>query len=1292
MTTSSNDDQRGRHWQSLLSNAPPIIDLATDRPRQAVQSYRRGRAEFRLDRRGLTAVAAHAAATGCAADEAMLGAFLALLHRHTSQDEVVLGVARGDDVEPMPWRFDLSGLPSFSEVLRRVARAGADTRVCPPLGLAELTRQLLPVAGTRHHPLFQVAFVGGAAAEEPKTPPGAVPLDLICLLPEGNSTGTLVYNADLFHEETIARIAGRFDKLLIGLSGAADIPVAAIDLIPIEERRLLVTAWNDTAAEFPADRCLHELFEENVRAQPDAPAVVMTGTQYSYADLDQRANRLAHYLRGLGIRPNDPVALAVERSIEMVVGLVGIAKAGGAYVPLDPNYPHERLMLMLQDSGATVLVTQGHLAERFSSSHARVVRLDDDWETIASERAEPPESVVTPSNLAYVIFTSGSTGRPKCIALDHRGRVNNFHDFNQRFAIGPGDRLLALSSLSFDMTAYDIFGTLMAGGAIVLPTQAEERDPAQWARLMADYRVTVWHSVPALLAMLVTYAEHRPMSAPHSLRLVLLGGDWIPLDLPERIKALVPGVRRISMGGATECSMDSTIYEIAQVSAEWKSIPYGFPMRNQLAFVLDSFGHLVPAGVPGELYLGGIGVAWGYLGRPDLTAARFVPHPYGAPGERLYRTGDLVRYFPDGNLELLGRIDNQVKIRSHRIELGEIVATLNRHPAVDDAVVVVRGERAEEKRLIAYVVPKADAIERLEELQSEQIGQWQSIYQETYSQPSAQDDSTFNVIGWNSSYTGVPIPEPEMKEWVETTVERILARKPRRVLELGCGTGLLLFRIAPHCERYVGIDFSDIAIDGIRAQLATRGLSQVELRTTAADDVGDFAEGTFDCVILNSVTQIFPSIDYLVTVLEGATRLVAGGGFIFVGDNRSWTHQRHLHSTIRLFQAPGDVSRTELRRRVDEAMVQEGQLVIAADFFDALQHRLSRIGRVATLLKRGRRVNEMSQYRYDVFLEIGDGPPLKDDAEVLDWSTAGLTVDRLRAYVSGARPTWLRVNGIPNRRLFESTTLVALLDSDRAPGDVAGLRDQLRRLEPHGVDPEDLYAIGDDTGLAVQVGWSANGRCDQFDALLFRDASNGLPSFPLAGVQPRPWHDYANSPLGSKLKQVLPVALRRYVTDRLPEYMVPSVFVMLDQLPLTPNGKIDRRALPDPESTRSARELPLVPPRTAVEEAVAGIWGDVLGISQVGVKDSFLQLGGHSLLATQVQSRVHELFSIDLPLRHFLGSTSIEEQAGRILAAGLDAGVDAEEIGCLIVQVSRMSADEVKAALHASDDTGSNEA
>jgi amino acid adenylation domain-containing protein/non-ribosomal peptide synthase protein (TIGR01720 family) len=603
------------------------------------------------------------------------------------------------------------------------------------------------------------------------------------------------YDCRRFDTATIDRMLWHLRTLFDGMTTHPTQRLADLPLLTAAERQGLLVDWNATASAYPHNACVQHLFETQAAHTPDAVALVFdfrdkeTGRQadkeltrdqgsgirdqdsrrtapnprpltpapwyLTYRELDRRANQLARHLQGMGVGPDMRVGICVERSIEMAVGLLGILKAGGAYVPLDPTYPPERLAFMIQDAQASVLLTQRHLVERLpgiaderrATSDERVtisaspihnpnaqraaetrdpavVCLDSDWHMIARWRNDAPTSRVTPENLVYVIYTSGSTGTPKGVMLNHRGRVNNFFDFNQRFAIGNRDRLLALSSLSFDMCAYDVFGTLAAGGTIVMPEAGSALDPVAWAELIVRHRVTIWHSAPALLKLLVEHIGDRPELHPRFLRLVLLGGDWIPLALPDRLKALAEGVRVISLGGATEASMDSTIYSIDSSDPAWKSIPYGRPMANQHAYLLDAHQRLVPIGAPGELYLGGIGLAYGYFNRPDLTAERFIPNPFAgdqqtsrpadqqtplsAIGYRLYRTGDLARYLPDGNLELLGRIDHQVKIRGFRIELGEIETVLAQHPAVQEAIVLARGDTASDKQLVAYVVPADD--------------------------------------------------------------------------------------------------------------------------------------------------------------------------------------------------------------------------------------------------------------------------------------------------------------------------------------------------------------------------------------------------------------------------------------------------------------------------------------------------------------------------------------------------------------------------------------------------------
>jgi amino acid adenylation domain-containing protein len=412
------------------------------------------------------------------------------------------------------------------------------------------------------------------------------------------------------------------------------------------------------------------------------------------------------------VRTGIRVGLCLERSPELLIAVLGVLQAGGAYVPLDADYPADRLEFMLRDAGCAVLLTSTACMNRLPQPDIPVVRLDRGLESIATWPASHPPASAGPEDLCYVIYTSGSTGQPKGIALRHRGVVNNLLDLNSRFGVGPGDRVLALSSTSFDMSVYELLGTTVAGATVVLPDPDRAKEPAHWADLVTKHRVTVWNSAPALLELFIGHLEQQGDRAADSIRLAMLGGDWIPLTLPDRLWAQAPRARFISLGGATEASIHSTVYEVAATQPDWTSIPYGRPMANQRTYLLDPAMQPVPIGVPGELYLAGTGLAQGYLNRPELTTQRFVSWSHGpVQDERLYRTGDLARYGPDGLIELLGRMDFQVKIRGLRIELGEVEDVLRRHPDVTEAVVAARQDGAGDRTLVGYLVARGGSVD-----------------------------------------------------------------------------------------------------------------------------------------------------------------------------------------------------------------------------------------------------------------------------------------------------------------------------------------------------------------------------------------------------------------------------------------------------------------------------------------------------------------------------------------------------------------------------------------------------
>lgn len=514
--------------------------------------------------------------------------------------------------------------------------------------------------------------------------------------------GELTFNWDvveeLFPPGMIQDMFDAYCQLITDLSCSETSWQTNRQFLP-EDQLEIQSFVNYTAAPI-SDEMLHTLFASQIATRKNEPAVISSQGNLTYQELYDKSNQVGHKLRSLGVTSNQLVAVVMDKGWEQIVAVMGILAAGGAYVPIDPNLPPERREYLLENAQVELVLTQSWLKKKLAHSEG-TIELCIDNQDFAHSSTDPLEPIQNPDDLAYLIYTSGSTGVPKGVMINHRGAVNTILDINQRFNVTPSDRILAISSLSFDLSVYDIFGTLAAGGTIVIPESSREPNPTHWAKAIAENHVTIWNSVPALMQMMVDYtAENSQILA--NLRLVLLSGDWLPLTLPTQIQTLTPDTQVISLGGATEASIWSILYPISTVDSAWKSIPYGRPMVNQEFYVLNKFLEPCPVWVTGELYIGGIGLAMGYWQQEAKTAASFITHPH--TGERLYRTGDLGCYLRDGNIEFLGREDFQVKIGGYRIELGEIESVLTQHPAVEQAVVVVAGEHLREKRLVAYAV------------------------------------------------------------------------------------------------------------------------------------------------------------------------------------------------------------------------------------------------------------------------------------------------------------------------------------------------------------------------------------------------------------------------------------------------------------------------------------------------------------------------------------------------------------------------------------------------------------
>ncbi|WP_395823741.1 amino acid adenylation domain-containing protein [Archangium minus] len=1273
------------YWKEALGGELPTLELPVDRPYPPVQSPRGDILLFELSPELSRGIKELARANGATLYNTLLSAWQVLLHRYSGQEELLVGTPAscrgrrtgfaqtlGYCVNPIVRRARLEGDPRFSEVIAQ-ARDNAASAVPHQEYPFDVIVERLQAARTPSRPaVFQVAFVVLASQRYPQAlrftqglPGGTIEwgdgrvmeslpfrqgvtrfeLDLMMSEEGDRIFGYLLYNTDLFDDATAWRMTGHLRVLLEAVVADPSRRISSLPVLTEEERTQLLLAWNDTRQPVPEPTFLRR-FEAQVRRTPDALAVSFEDVSWTYSELDSRANQLAHHLRSLGVGLGTRVGLSGERSLQMLQGLLAILKAGGSYVPLDPSFPVERLAFMVEDARLRVLLSGPALLERLGSvvEGMTVVRLDSELELVGRLPESAPEGSPGPDDVAYVLFTSGSTGRPKGVQIQHRALAHFLHAMRQEPGLEPGDVLLAVTTLSFDIAGLELLLPLTVGARVDIARREVATDGTRLAARMAAIGATVMQATPTTWRLLLEAGWKG-----HPRLKMLCGGEALPRELANALVSCGAGLWNLY--GPTETTIWSMVHRVEEGQG---SVSIGRPIANTRVYVLDPHQQPVPVGVPGELYISGDGVALGYLHRPELTAERFVPDPFHeVPHARMYRTGDRVRWRVDGRMEFLGRIDHQVKVRGFRIELGEIESVLRQHPAVRDAVAVARELSPGDQRLLAYVAMQPEAaVEESQRLRTEQVDQWRTVWSEIYREGAGTGQGSrepdFDISGWSSSYTGQPIPAEEMREWVETTAADILALKPKRVLELGFGSGMVLFRVAPSCERYVAADISAAAVENVRRGVEARGLSQVTLLQRAAEDFSGIEPGSFDLVIINSVVQYFPSAEYLRTVLAGAVSAVRPGGAVFVGDVRSLPLLEAFHTSVQLHQAAPTLSRAELLQRVRKAVAQEEELVLAPGFFLALRRELPSIGRVDITPRHGRLLNEMSRFRYQAVLRVGEVPPAAQ-ASWTDWEEAW-TPEAIRQHLEREAPEAWGLRGVRNGRLEQEVRTIQWMAASGA-GTVGEWRAELEAQKPVGVDPEALWRLGESLGYSVAPGWSRHGSDGRYDVVFWRGATEpervppGVGAFPEGGV-------FANQPLLTRRTRLLGPELRAFLKERLPEYMVPSALTVLEALPLTPNGKVDRKALPEPEGLRSGRQAAVDAPRSDVEKAIGAIWREVLHLEQVGLHDNFFELGGHSLLLAQVRVRLREVLGKELPVTELFQHPSISALARHLSSVG----------------------------------------
>ncbi|MCK9738895.1 non-ribosomal peptide synthetase [Pseudomonas syringae] len=736
-------------WRQHLSGAPALLELPTDHRRPPLRSYAGGRVSLALSPALTAGLRQLGQRHGATLFMTLLAGWSSLLSRFSGQDDVVIGtpVANrprselesliGFFVNTLALRIRPQGGLSVAALLEQVKAVMLAAHAHQDLPFEQVVEALQPPRSLGHSPIFQVMLAlnntpGGGEFSLPELSleplqashtTAQFDLSLALVEADGGLVGSLEYASDLFERATIERMAGHLQVLLEGMVADDQQAVAELPLLSCEQRRQVLESFNDTAAAYPADKLLHQLFEEQAAQQPDALAVVDETASLTYGELNARANRLAHYLIGLGIQPDDRVAICAQRSLEMVVGLLGILKAGGAYVPLDPGYPSERLRYMLEDSAPVAVLVQGETRTLLGELAVPTLDLQDgEWEVEAEHNPAVP--AITPQHLAYVIYTSGSTGKPKGVANQHDGVVNRLWWAKSEYRIGADDRVLQKTPFGFDVSVWEIFLPLLAGAQLVMARPGGHQDPHYLMEVIERRSISMLHFVPS---MLQAFVNQTPAGRCSTLKRVLCSGEALPHALLLQGQAHFPKSELHNLYGPTEAAIDVTAWHYV-AEQDIGIVPIGRPIANTQIYLLDAHGQPVPIGVSGEIHIGGIGVARGYLNRPELTAERFLEDPFSTePAARMYRSGDLGRWLADGNIEYLGRNDDQVKLRGYRIELGEIESQLAGCPGVREAVVLAREHRPGDKRLVAYLTAQEGAVLSATQLR-EQLSQGLAEY------------------------------------------------------------------------------------------------------------------------------------------------------------------------------------------------------------------------------------------------------------------------------------------------------------------------------------------------------------------------------------------------------------------------------------------------------------------------------------------------------------------------------------------------------------------------------------
>lgn len=1261
--TSSDYSKMENFWLNQYESDVPVLNLPTDNIRPQIRTFKSQRTDFQVPKSTIDSLKGLGLKKKASLITILIAAFESYLYLLTKQNDIVLGLPASDQsatgnyelvghcVNLLPLRSRINGDENFLDYLDKRRSEIMDAYDHQQFTFSSLLQKLNIARDSSRIPLVPIIFnvdmgmdanvsFSGLKHELFSDPRAYENFEIFL-----NITGTeqklnfeWSHNVLLYSRKTIERMMADFHSLLDQIIENPNTQIKNIRTSSNSNLLRDLDQWNNTSAVYPKNKTVADLINETAVKYPTKTAIFFNDQEVTYTELNRKSNQLAHYLIHQGIQSNDIIALVADRSPVMIIAVLGIIKSGAVYLPIDPQYPEERIHFMLEDSGAKHLLISKAYQEPLENI-ANKLTLDDILSTMTDMPSSYPSLEISKARLAYILYTSGSTGRPKGVQIRHSSLTNFLLSVQKRPGIAANDVLLAVSTISFDIAATEIFLPLIAGAAVYLADSQTTKDGRALLEIIQNKGISIMQATPITWRMILAagWNNRLPMK-------IICTGEAFPKDLAEELHT--KGDEIWNGYGPTETTIWSSLKQITNPN---DAITIGTPLANTQMYVLDEFLAPVPFRETGELYIGGDGLASGYLNSPDLTEERFIPNPF-RQGTKLYKTGDLGYRLPDGDIICLGRADAQVKIRGHRIELGEIEYNLSQQKGIKEAVVIPNGSSGGNQQLLAYIVPD-------EKDSSGWMDRWDDLYtlgiKSEESVPLEEQNLDIAII---SQYNTQEDIQEHGREWTQEGLKRIRSLNAKKVLELGTGGGHLLFELAPNTEKYVATDYSDVAIKKLNDKLALHKekWNHVEAFKAPADDFSSIHEKEFDLIFFHGVVQYFPTLEYLVKVLETAVNHLSDGGCIHIGDSQTLSAISMHFATEQLALLQDHVTVEDFEKIVKYQTEKEEEISIDPGFFYFLPQILPDITAVDIQIRGGDYSNEATKCHYDIWLYKGKKAPRNIKNNIIkSWNELG-SIDQIDNLLSDKNDQVILVTDIPNLRVQKDYALNQLVKHATENDTVKYLKEKLEQLEPSGINPTSLWDLGKKRRFNAHIRWSNDGSDGNIEAVFIPKHLGDCVPEPPSKLTITSEEEYLRTEKGTveilKVPEHQVQLWKKTLKAHVPEYMLPHMFIALNRFPTTENGKINRKDLPMVEANSENQiQADVCPPQDQTEILIHNIWCRHLDLKTIDIHSNFFELGGHSLIAIRLMLDLEKETGVRLPISTLFQNSTIAKLAKKIV-------------------------------------------